>query len=262
MRLGLQAPVNRVLEAERTDFLGRERYERAAEKEQRGYRNGDKPGHLHTAEGRVGIAIPQVRDTDESCQPQSLAVVRGRTEELERLGVERDARGLSTHDLAEAFRDPETGRCTISRTAVSEITDSLWEEYAAFEKRDLAGYDVGSLVLDAIDEALRRQGRTKEGLLCAWAVGGDGRTGSSAPSRGEHGARRARAGLPAPPGGPGAAGAADGHDGRGAGSSAGRGGGLPQEPAHPLRGAQDAQRPGQGAGRGAGGGSGVPGRRA
>ncbi|MCL6530076.1 MAG: transposase [Meiothermus ruber] len=110
MRLGLEALVNRVLEEERTDFLGRERYERVAEEEKRGHRNGYKPGYIHTAEGRVGIAIPQVRDTDEPFHPQSLAAVRGRTEEMERLVVEMYARGLSTRDIEDAFRDPETGR--------------------------------------------------------------------------------------------------------------------------------------------------------
>ncbi len=174
MRLGLEALVNRVLEEERTDFLGRERYERVAEEEKRGHRNGYKPGHIHTAEGRVSIAIPQVRDTDEPFHPQSLAAVRGRTEELERLVVEMYARGLSTRDIEDAFRDPETGRCTISRTAVSEVTDSLWEEYEAFQQRDISGYDVVYLFLDAIYEALRRQGRTKEGILCAWAICSDG----------------------------------------------------------------------------------------
>lgn len=107
-------------------------------------------------------------------QPQSLVAVRGRTEELERLVVEMYARGLSTRDIEDAFRDPETDRCTISRTAVSEITDALWQEYEAFQKRNLSGYDVVYLFLDAIYEALRRQGRTKEGILCAWAICGDG----------------------------------------------------------------------------------------
>lgn len=40
MRLGLQALINRVLEEERTDFPGRERYGRVAEEERRGHRNG------------------------------------------------------------------------------------------------------------------------------------------------------------------------------------------------------------------------------
>src|SRR5579859_1073644 len=126
MRLGLEALLNRALEEERTDFLGRARYERtglpAEATEHTGYRNGYKPGHVDTAEGRVGLAIPQVRQTPESFQPQTLAAVRGRSDELERLVVEMYARGLSTRDIEDTFRDRDTGACTLSRTAVSQIT--------------------------------------------------------------------------------------------------------------------------------------------
>lgn len=176
MRLGLEALLNRALEEERTDFLGRERYERTAEASERsGYRNGYKPGHVDTAEGRVPLAVPQVRETAEPFHTQTLAAVRGRTAELERLVVELYARGLSTRDIEDAFRDRQTGVCTLSRTAVSGITEALWDEYEAFQQRDLAEVPVLYVFLDALYEALRRQGRTREGLLCAWGICEDGR---------------------------------------------------------------------------------------
>ena len=40
-------------------------------------------------------------------------------------------RGLSTRDVEDAFRD-STGELLISESAVSEITDRLWEDYQAF----------------------------------------------------------------------------------------------------------------------------------
>lgn len=43
MRLGLEAQVNRVLEKERTHFLGRERYERVAAEEKRGHPTATSP---------------------------------------------------------------------------------------------------------------------------------------------------------------------------------------------------------------------------
>lgn len=101
MRLGLEALLNRALEEERTDFLGRERYERTGRDgsggepaERSGYRNGYKPGHhVDTAEGRVPLAVPQVRAAAEPFHAQTLEAVRGRTAELERLVVELYARG-------------------------------------------------------------------------------------------------------------------------------------------------------------------------
>ena len=181
MRLGLEALLNRALEEERTDFLGRERYERtgrtprAQAEEQSGYRNGSKPGHVDTAEGRVPLAIPQVRAAAEPFHAQTLDAVCGRTGELERLVVELYARGLSTRAIEDAFRDPQSGACTLSRTAVSGITEALWDEYETFQQRELAEFPVLYVFLDALYEALRRQGRTREGLLCAWGICEDGR---------------------------------------------------------------------------------------
>ncbi len=45
------------------------------------------------------------------------------------------AGGLSTRD-SEATFTGDKGNCLISKSAVSEITETLWEEYEAFTKRD------------------------------------------------------------------------------------------------------------------------------
>jgi len=64
----------------------------------------------------------------------------GNSEALERLVVEMYTRGLSTRDVEECFRDEKTGKLMISRSAVSEITDRLWEDYREFCERDLSGW--------------------------------------------------------------------------------------------------------------------------
>lgn len=87
--------------------------------------------------------------------------------------TEMYARGLSTRDIEDALRDA-TGDAMLSRTAVSQVTDRLWEDYEAFCERDLSGFEVEYLFLDAIYESLRRQAGLKEGLLCAWAICRDG----------------------------------------------------------------------------------------
>jgi hypothetical protein len=53
--------------------------------------------------------------------------LKGHTEALEGLAVEMLARGLSVRDIEDAFKD-ETGRLLLSRTAVSEIGQQLWED--------------------------------------------------------------------------------------------------------------------------------------
>jgi putative transposase len=130
---------------------------------------------VDTAEGRIGLAIPQVRQSTESFQPQPLAAVRGRSAELERLVVEVYARGLSTRDIEDTFRDHETGATVLWRRAVSQITEALWQAYEAFQQRDLSGFAVLSVFLDAVFAPLRFAGRSREGVLCAWSIGADGR---------------------------------------------------------------------------------------
>jgi putative transposase len=165
--------VQELLEAEQADFLGRRgRYERRGEG-QRGSRNGYEPGRLKTAEGAIGVRVPQVRGTDEPYRSSLMTFLDGNSDVLDRLVTEMYARGLSTRDVEDAFRDA-TGELLISKSAVSEITDQLWEDYQAFCARDLSEISAEYLFCDAIFESLRRQG-AKEALLVAWCIDSEGR---------------------------------------------------------------------------------------
>ena len=55
--------------------------------------------------------------------------------------MEMLARGLSVRDIEDTFRNDD-GSLLLSRTAVSEIGERLWEDYQAFASRDLGGYDI------------------------------------------------------------------------------------------------------------------------
>lgn len=173
IRLAAQQIVQAALEQEVTEYLGRERYER--QPEVTGYRNGYKPGRIRSAEGEIGVEVPQVRNSADPYQSSLLQFLKGNSDVLEYLVTQMSSRGLSTRDVEAAFRDPVTGEMLLSRTAVSEITDSLWEDYQLFRQRDLSGFEVEYLFLDAVYESLRRQGNVKEALLCAWGICRDGR---------------------------------------------------------------------------------------
>jgi putative transposase len=160
------------LEGEVRDRLGRERYERT-DGEPAGYRNGYRTGRMKTAEGMVEYAAPQVRDTAEPFVSAVRENLAGRTEALEDLAIELYARGLSTRDIEDTFTDAQ-GRRLLSRAAVSEITERLWEDYTAFTKRDLAEHRVVYLYVDGIAERLRA-GLPREAVLAAWGIGEDGR---------------------------------------------------------------------------------------
>ncbi len=171
MRLGLRYLTQQGLEQEQTDFLGRGHYERGAE---RGWRNGYEPKTVRTAEGGVEVAVPQVRGSAEPFYPNLLSFLEGNSHALEHLVCEMYARGLSTRDVEDCFRDPDTGDLLISRSAVSQITDQLWQDYQAFRARDLSAFEVEYLFFDGLYETLRRFG-AKEGILAAWGVCRDGR---------------------------------------------------------------------------------------
>jgi len=165
--------VQQLLETEQSDFLdGRGRYPRR-DGDERGLRNGYSPSRLGTAEGPIEVRVPQVRDAEEPYRPSLMSFSDGNSDVLERLVTEMYARGLSTRDVEDAFRDA-TDELPLSCSAISEVTDQLWEDYEAFIARDLAEISVEYLFCDAIFESLRRQ-RAKEALPVAWAIDSEGR---------------------------------------------------------------------------------------
>jgi putative transposase len=175
VRLGIERVVQEMVEQEVTDYLERGHYERRRpEQEHRGYRNGYEPGRIRTAEGEIVVQVPQVRDGPQTYRSQLMNFFRGNSDVLKRLAVEMYARGLSTRDIEDALEEA-TGDRLLSRTAVSQITEVLWDEYEAFAERDLSGFEVEYLFLDAVYESLREQGGGKEGVMCAWAICADGR---------------------------------------------------------------------------------------
>jgi putative transposase len=175
IRLGVERLVQELVEQEVTDYLEREHYQRRRpEQEHRGYRNGYEPGRMRTSEGEIVVQVPQLRDAPETYHSRLMDSLQGRSDVLERLAVEMYARGLSTRDIEDALEEA-TGYRLLSRTAVSQVTEVLWEEYEAFAERDLSDFEVEYLFVDAVYESLRQQGGGKEGVLCAWAICADGR---------------------------------------------------------------------------------------
>jgi putative transposase len=170
VRLAARVVLQEALEAEQRDVVGRERYERGSDGR---YRNGYRRGHVDCAEGRLEVQVPQVRGVP-GYRSKLLEFLGDNSEVLEQLVTEMYARGLSTRDVEEAFTDA-TGECILGRSAVSEVTERLWEEYETFCARDLSEFEVIYLFVDAIYESLRLQGGPKEALLCAWGICEDGR---------------------------------------------------------------------------------------
>lgn len=86
------------------------------------------------------------------------------------MAIEMYAGGLSTRDVEDTLRDPETGELILSKDAVSELTEELLKEYERFCERDLSGFNVVYLFVDAVYESLRQMAGMKEAILCCWAI--------------------------------------------------------------------------------------------
>lgn len=172
--------VEELLKAEVAEALDRQPHERR-EQGQAGYRNGFKRRGLKTAEGKLAVEVPQVREFLSAGEEQPYrssiwqALAR-RSPKLDRMIVEMYARGLSTRDIEDLLAElGEEGRQPLlSRSSVSQITEVLWEEFEAFSKRDLACFDVVYLFCDAVYESLRQQAGVKQAILVTWAILSDG----------------------------------------------------------------------------------------
>ena len=92
--------------------------------------------------------------------------LKGQTQGLENLAIEMLARGLSVRDIEDAFKD-ENGRLLLSKTAVSQLGERLWEDYQAFAQQDLSEYEISYLFVEGIAERLR-PGAKREPVLAAW----------------------------------------------------------------------------------------------
>ena len=172
VKLATRLIVEEALEGEAGDAVGRDYYEHGAQPGQ-GYRNGYRMGRLKTAEGAMEYSAPQIAGRDEPFRSAIREHLKGHTQGLEDLAIEMLARGLSVRDIEDAFKD-ENGRLLLSKTAVSQLGERLWEDYQAFAQRDLSEYEITYLFVDGIAERLR-PGAKREPVLAAWGFTIEGR---------------------------------------------------------------------------------------
>lgn len=171
-RLGARLIMQRAVEDEVSEFLGRSHYERAPSG--RGWRNGVRPRRVQTGEGELVVQVPQLRGTVERfvCRtiPGTRTVVRTRA--LEALVIGAYVRGLSDRDLESLLAEAGLGQ--LSKSSASRVCQELRDRYRAFCARSLEGIELLALFLDAVYLPTRPSG-AKEGVLVAWGYDLDGK---------------------------------------------------------------------------------------
>jgi transposase-like protein len=175
IQLAIRKIIEEALEGEATDAMRRGYYQRSDDSESPpdGYRNGTRRGRLKTAEGSIEYGVPQIADRSEPFVSQIRPQLKGRSDQLEKLAIEMYARGLSVRDIEATFRG-RAGKALLSKAAICEVTDKLWQEYEAFAARELTEFRIAYLFLDGVAERLS-PGQRREAVLCAWGIDFDGR---------------------------------------------------------------------------------------
>ena len=131
-RLGAQLLMQAALEAEITEFLGRDRYQRAAacEDARPGSRNGYREVTVKTTAGPVQLSRPKLRGTTEAFASRLFGSHVTKTNALESLVIASFVRGLSVRDVEAALAEALGDQAAISKSTVSAICGQIKDEYA------------------------------------------------------------------------------------------------------------------------------------
>jgi transposase-like protein len=172
INMAMRRIVQELLEAEVTDLTGRDYYKHAVPKQ--GYRNGYEPSTLRTAEGRLDILRPQVRNAQTPFESHVWPHLKKNTAQLEHNAIEMYVRGCSTRDIEALLKDDQ-GRILLSKSSVSRLNEVLWTEYQTFCRQDLSHLDVVYMFIDAVYEPLRLIKSRAEAIMVIWGILSDGR---------------------------------------------------------------------------------------
>lgn len=151
----LEAVLNQVLDAQVTEQLHAEPYERTEQRQ--GYRNGYKPGRLTTRVGRLTLRVPQLRDGVFSTE---LFTRYQRSEQALILTLmEMVVNGVSTRKVARITE--ELCGTSFARSTVSDLCKGLDPLVQSWNERDLSERRYPFVLVDALVVKVRESGRVR-----------------------------------------------------------------------------------------------------
>lgn len=152
MRLLLESALNQVLEAEVTDHVGAERYERTDGR--RTYRNGYRPRQLTTRVGPLTLRVPQTRDGAFSTE---LFARYQRSEKALVLALmEMVVTGVSTRKVTRITE--ELCGSSFSKSTVSRLCEGLDAGVEAWRTRPISERCYPFVIVDALVVKVRKRG--------------------------------------------------------------------------------------------------------
>jgi transposase-like protein len=167
-RLEIQRWLQNLLEAEVTEFLGRNRHERSAS---RGYRNGyGKPRRLGLTNGTVTVQRPRVRDVKEAFESKVLPLFKRRTKEVNAMLPELYLHGLSSGDFELALRGLLGDAAPLSASSLTRLKAQWAVDYSAWKQTDLSSLELVYAWADGLYVKCGFDDRTKALLVIVGAL--------------------------------------------------------------------------------------------
>jgi transposase-like protein len=175
-RLGAQLLMQAALEAEVTEFLGRDRYARAAlaGDARPGSRNGYREVRVKTTAGPVALSRPKLRGTTGAFASRLFGSHVTKTNALESLVIASFIRGLSVRDVEATLAEALGDQAAISKSTVSSVCGQIKDEYQAWAGRRLDEVRLDYLFLDASFFRMH-PGSPAEPVLAAWGITTEGK---------------------------------------------------------------------------------------
>jgi transposase-like protein len=151
VREQVQQFIQRLLEEEVTELLGRRKSARREPGAERAYRNGyGKPRRLALTSGTVTVRRPRVRGLAERFESRLLPLFQCRTAELGSLLPELYLHGLAEGDFELALRGLLGNGAPLSASSIARLKASWQVEYETWQGRSLADLEVVYLWADGL----------------------------------------------------------------------------------------------------------------
>lgn len=167
-RLQIQDWLQNLLEAEVTEFLGRGRHARGAN---RGYRNGyGKPRRLALTNGTVTLKRPRVRDAAEAFESKVLPLFKRQSKEVGAMLPELYLHGLSSGDFELALRGLLGEAAPLSASSLTRLKARWACDFNAWKQTDLSALELVYAWADGLYVKCGFDDRTKALLVIVGAL--------------------------------------------------------------------------------------------
>jgi len=165
----LESVLNQILQAQVTEQLEAQRYERTENRQ--GYRNGSYPHQLHTRIGTITLSVPRIRGGKFTTE--LFARYQRSEQALILTMMEMVDNGVSTRKVAQVTE--ELCGTEFSKSTVADLCKRLDPIVTAWNHRPLSDSRFPFVLVDALYLKVREDGRVRNrGVMLAVGVNTDG----------------------------------------------------------------------------------------